>query len=53
MNLPLESVEYSLNIIKEVDLVAIITDHTCVDYKMLKGNAKLIVDTRGVIFDTN
>lgn len=53
MNLPLESVEYNLSILKEVDLVAIITDHTCVDYNMLKGNAKLIVDTRGVIFDTN
>ena len=47
-NLPLKSVDLHPDIIKKNDLVAIITDHTNIDYQMILENANLIIDTRGV-----
>jgi len=43
-NLHLDSV--SLELIKEVDLVVIVTDHSQYDYSWIVENAPLIVDTR-------
>ncbi|PIZ58463.1 UDP-N-acetyl-D-glucosamine dehydrogenase [bacterium (Candidatus Torokbacteria) CG_4_10_14_0_2_um_filter_35_8] len=41
------------NSIKKADCVLIATDHSNVDYNLIKKNAKLIVDTRNVIKDRN
>ena len=35
-------------VLKRFDAVIILTDHSCVDYKLIKNNSKLIVDTRNV-----
>lgn len=45
-NIKLSSV--NLKNIKKFDIVYIITDHDCIDYKKIKNNAKLIIDTRNV-----
>ncbi len=34
--------------LKYYDIIYIITDHDCIDYKKIKNNAKLIIDTRNV-----
>ena len=44
----LVSVETTAENIKEYDCVVIGTDHIDFDYKMIRDNAKLIVDTRGM-----
>ena len=41
-----KSIRISEKIIKEYDLVLILTDHDYIDYEMLKKNAKLLIDTR-------
>lgn len=38
-----------LNKVDDYDVVLISTDHDCVDYKQLKKNAKLIIDTRNAV----
>ena len=43
------SVELSLDVVSAADCVMIVTDHTVVDYRMIKRMAKLIVDTRNAI----
>ena len=47
-NLPLQSVKLSQQLLKEVDITVIITDHTETDYKLIKEHSQLIIDTRGV-----
>ncbi len=42
----LVSVKLNKRVIKEVDIVLIVTDHSIVDYHWLVANAKSIVDTR-------
>lgn len=44
----LASVELTPDSITGYDLVLLATDHAAFDYAMIKANAKLIVDTRGV-----
>ncbi len=48
-NLPLKSVELNFKQINDADIVVIVTDHSGIDYKMVKDNSKLLIDTRGVI----
>jgi UDP-N-acetyl-D-glucosamine dehydrogenase len=43
------SVALTADLVATVDCVLIVTDHTVVDYKMIKRRAKLIVDTRNAI----
>lgn len=43
-----QSVKLSPELVKEQDLVIILTDHSDVDYKMVVKNAKVIFDTRNI-----
>ncbi|HEY8257319.1 MAG TPA: nucleotide sugar dehydrogenase [Gemmatimonadales bacterium] len=43
------SVPLTPELVAQVDCVFIVTDHTQVDYRMIKRQAKLIVDTRNAI----
>ena len=43
------SVELTAALVAASDCVMIVTDHTAVDYRMIKRNAKLVVDTRNAI----
>jgi UDP-N-acetyl-D-glucosamine dehydrogenase len=43
------SVELTPERVAAVDCVMVVTDHSSVDYKMIKRHAKLIVDTRNAI----
>ena len=44
-----QSVELTPDVVAAADCVMIVTDHTAVDYRMIKRMAKLIVDTRNAI----
>jgi UDP-N-acetyl-D-glucosamine dehydrogenase len=43
------SIELTPEQVAAADCVMIVTDHTSVDYRMIKRNAKLVVDTRNAI----
>ena len=43
------SVELTPERVAAVDCVMVVTDHSSVDYRMIKRNAKLVVDTRNAI----
>jgi UDP-N-acetyl-D-glucosamine dehydrogenase len=43
------SVELTPDVVAAADCVMIVTDHTVVDYRMIKRMAKLIVDSRNAI----
>jgi UDP-N-acetyl-D-glucosamine dehydrogenase len=43
------SVELTPEVVAAADCVMVVTDHTAVDYRMIKRHAKLIVDTRNAI----
>ena len=47
-NFDLKSVELTPEKIADYDVLLLATDHSKFDYKMLKDNAQMIVDTRGV-----
>jgi UDP-N-acetyl-D-glucosamine dehydrogenase len=44
----MSSIALSPNALKNYDAVIVVTDHTQVDYAMIRQNAKLIIDTRNV-----
>jgi len=44
----LDSVELTPEVLQQADCVLIATNHDDFDYEMIKANAKIIVDTRGV-----
>lgn len=48
-NLPMRSVELSDAMLQAMDCVVVITDHTSVDYPRVAEQARLVVDTRGVL----
>ncbi len=50
-NLPMNSVELNLQNICEADVVLILTDHTQIDYSFVLKNSKILVDTRGVLYE--
>jgi UDP-N-acetyl-D-glucosamine dehydrogenase len=43
------SIELTPDVVAAADCVMIVTDHTAVDYRMIKRQAKLVVDTRNAI----
>jgi UDP-N-acetyl-D-glucosamine dehydrogenase len=43
------SVELTPDVVAAADCVIVVTDHTAVDYRMIKRMAKLVVDTRNAI----
>ncbi len=43
------SVELTPEAVASADCVMVVTDHTAVDYRMIKQHAKLVVDTRNAI----
>jgi UDP-N-acetyl-D-glucosamine dehydrogenase len=43
------SVELTPEAVASADCVMIVTDHTSVDYRMIRDRAKLVVDTRNAI----
>ena len=44
----MSSIELTAENIKKYDVVIVITDHTHVDYKLVRDHAQLIIDTRNV-----
>jgi len=48
----LRSQELTAELVAAQDAVVIVTDHRAVDYELVRANAKLIVDTRGVLRPT-
>lgn len=48
-HLNLESVEVTEEVLKEHDVVAIVTDHSAFPYSMIANHAKSIVDTRNAL----
>jgi UDP-N-acetyl-D-glucosamine dehydrogenase len=44
-----KSVELTPEVVAAADCVMIVTDHTAVDYRMIKRKAKLVVDTRNAL----
>jgi UDP-N-acetyl-D-glucosamine dehydrogenase len=44
-----KSVELTPEVVAAADCVMVVTDHTSVDYRMIKRTAKLVVDTRNAI----
>lgn len=44
----MRSVELDARSVAEADAVLLVTDHTHVDYDLVRAHAKLVVDTRGV-----
>jgi UDP-N-acetyl-D-glucosamine dehydrogenase len=48
---PLASVPLTPASVAEYTAVLIATDHTAVDYEMVRENARLVVDTRGIYRD--
>jgi len=47
--LPMQSQPLDAALVKAADAVVIVTDHSSVDYAMVAANAKVVVDTRGVL----
>ena len=49
LGLPMESQPWSRALLREADAVVIVADHADVDYGMVAEEARLVVDTRGVM----
>jgi len=49
MGLPMESQSWSPELLREADAVVIVADHGNVDYGMVAEEARLVIDTRGVM----
>lgn len=49
----MQSIEYSPEILKNYDLVLILTDHSGFDYEQIANNSNLVVDTRNTIKSRN
>ena len=47
--LPLHSVDLTEAALAQTDAVVVVTDHTAVDYALVRQHAPLVVDTRGVM----
>ncbi len=43
------SVELTPELVAAADCVMVVTDHSSIDYRMIKRNAKLVVDTRNAV----
>ncbi len=49
MNLPIFSTSLTKEAILQSDVVVIVTDHSSIDYKLIKQHTMSIVDTRGIM----
>ena len=47
--MPMKSVSLTRAELKKADAVIVVTDHAAVDYKLVGKEAKLVVDTRGIL----
>jgi UDP-N-acetyl-D-glucosamine dehydrogenase len=47
--LPIHSVPLTADVLAAADCVVVVTDHTGVDYPLVRSRASLVVDTRGVL----
>jgi UDP-N-acetyl-D-glucosamine dehydrogenase len=47
--LPMKSTRISDGLLRALDCVLVVTDHSPVSYQMLADHAPLVVDTRGVM----
>ena len=45
---PLKSVDLTPELLASQDAVIVVTDHTDLDYEMIRDHAQLVIDTRGV-----
>lgn len=45
---PIYSIDFNRRNISKYDAVIIVTDHSCIDYKLLVSESSLIIDTRNV-----
>ena len=43
------SVQLTSDLVAAADCVMIVTDHTAVDYRMIKRKARMVVDTRNAM----
>ena len=48
-DLPMRSVPLSAELLAEVQLVLVVTDHSSVDYQLVADHARMVVDARGVM----
>lgn len=48
-NIPMQTVEYSTDMLKNADCVVIVTDHSTLDWNEIGEHSKVIVDTRNVM----
>ena len=48
LNKTYKSIKLNSKSLKKYDCAVIVTDHSNIDYKLIKENSKLIVDTRNV-----
>jgi UDP-N-acetyl-D-glucosamine dehydrogenase len=48
-NLPMRSSDLSDSLLQAMDCIAVVTDHSTVDYRRIAANARLLVDARGVM----
>ncbi len=48
-NLPLKSSDLTVELLQKADVVAIVTDHSMIDYDLIAKHARAVIDTRGVM----
>jgi UDP-N-acetyl-D-glucosamine dehydrogenase len=48
-HLPIKSIALTSSTLRAADVVVVVTDHTAIDYELVRKNAPIIVDTRGVM----
>lgn len=48
-NLPLKSSDLTVELLQKADVVAIVTDHSTIDYDLIAKHARAVIDTRGVM----
>ena len=53
INLELKSKKLTKHVLKENDIVVLITDHDSFNYNLIKNNSKIIIDTRGRFTNNN
>ena len=51
--LPMVSVGLTGDVLRQADVVVIVTDHSAVDYRRVARLARVVVDTRGVLAGAN
>lgn len=52
-HLPMQSTDLTPELLQNSDAVVVVTDHSNVDYALVRNNAKVTIDTRGVMNGIN